>query len=48
MPMVTGTHRKFLSASENVGKSSVDSNFSIVNLFVYETPGGNGVNEFSL
>jgi hypothetical protein len=32
-------HRKFLSLSENVGKSSADSNFSITNLFVCETPG---------
>jgi hypothetical protein len=32
-------HRKFLSASGNVGKSSAYSNFSIVYLFVFETPG---------
>jgi hypothetical protein len=33
-------HRKLLSESENVGISSANSNFSIANLFVYETPGG--------
>jgi hypothetical protein len=32
-------HRKFLSASENAGKSSADSNFSIANLFINETQG---------
>jgi hypothetical protein len=41
-------HGKFLSASENVDKSSADSNFSIANLFVYETPGGHVVYAFSL
>jgi hypothetical protein len=41
-------HRKFLSASENVGKSSADSNFLIANLFVYETPGGHVFYAFSL
>jgi hypothetical protein len=38
LPMVS--HRKLLSATENVGKTSADYNFSITNLFVYETPAG--------
>jgi hypothetical protein len=46
LPMVA--HRKFLSVSENVGKSSADSNFLIANLFVCDTPGGHICYAFSV